>query len=331
MSADPLLQGKYQDLTRKHLRGLLDRLFVEFTGLQFHVAWAPSFPHHWTSSILPTGHALCRRLGSARPGNRDYCRSCGLKNLDHTLRANSRGHHFNCRLGVRNYWFAIRVREVPLGIAYLQALEAGRPALAPRKAVARSATKVLSLSEFRRAGRLLRLIVRHVETLDLADLRKTDLTIAGNSVLALEREQAHLRQALQRHLPATPQLTCSPKPEPRAGKLVRGLLDYIDQNYARPLTLRHYACNLRMNAAYLSALFSQAVRRPFKAYLTELRLRKARELLADPAQNISEVANAVGYASDNRFRIAFKQATGLCPKLWRQTMQTHPPSPAASD
>jgi len=45
-----------------------------------------------------------------------------------------------------------------------------------------------------------------------------------------------------------------------------------------------------MNAAYLSDLFSRAVGVPFKAYLTELRLTKARELLGDPAQTAAEVA-----------------------------------------
>ena len=41
----------------------------------------------------------------------------------------------------------------------------------------------------------------------------------------------------------------------------------------------------------------------------------------------SEVAIAVGYGSENRFRIAFKKATGLSPKLWRETMQTNLPPP----
>jgi AraC-like DNA-binding protein len=45
-----------------------------------------------------------------------------------------------------------------------------------------------------------------------------------------------------------------------------------------------------MNAAYLSALFSQAVGTPFRSYLAV-------------------------------FRLAFKQATGLRPKSWRETMQ----------
>jgi len=58
-------------------------------------------------------------------------------------------------------------------------------------------------------------------------------------------------------------------------------------------------------------------------------MANAKTLLGDPANNISDVAYAVGYASENRFRIAFKNATGLSPKLWRATMQTSP-SPTTS-
>lgn len=60
---------------------------------------------------------------------------------------------------------------------------------------------------------------------------------------------------------------------------------------------------------------------PFKTYLTEVRVEKARELLRDPTRNVSEVAYAVGYASENRFRIAFKRVTGLSPTSWRDTLR----------
>jgi two-component system response regulator YesN len=84
-----------------------------------------------------------------------------------------------------------------------------------------------------------------------------------------------------------------------------------------------------MNAAYLSALFSRTVGIPFKAYLTERRLQKAKELLGNPVKRTSEIAFAVGYSGEERFRCAFKKATGLCPKVWRETMQVTPPTSGA--
>ena len=119
-----------------------------------------------------------------------------------------------------------------------------------------------------------------------------------------------------------------PQSESRPERMVHAVLDRIQQDYAQPLTLRKCASDLRVNAAYLSHLFSHAVGLPFKTCLTEVRVEKARELLGDPAKNISQVASAVGYASENRFRIAFKNVTGISPRMWRQTLQMNPPLPA---
>ena len=102
------------------------------------------------------------------------------------------------------------------------------------------------------------------------------------------------------------------------------LLECIEHDYAKPITLRDCAVKLGMNAAYLSDLFSHAMGVPFKTHLTEVRIAKARQMLDDPTKNVSEVAGAVGYASENLFRIAFKKLTGLPPRLWRETMRMSP-------
>jgi AraC-like DNA-binding protein len=320
-SGEPLLQHKYRELIRKHLSKLLDALFAEFTGVHFHVAWAPPLPQHWNFRTLLPGLALLPE-----------CRNCGPRQLTRALSAKGDGHRFTCRLGVRNYWVPIRVRNEMLGIAYLQALEScsARPLAAKRSArvvhaaLRRAGARVLNRARFARSARFLQLIVQHVQSATLSDLRKADLTSAGRAVLALEKEQERLHQTLQRHLPAPPPVARPLGPESHAEQIVHGLLERIELDYGKPITLQQYARELGMNATYLSNLFSRAVGVPFKAYLTDLRLQKSRELLGDPAKTAAEVAYAVGYASENRFRLAFKKATGLCPRLWRQTMQTNP-------
>jgi two-component system response regulator YesN len=111
--------------------------------------------------------------------------------------------------------------------------------------------------------------------------------------------------------------------------LVHAVLDRIQRGYAEPLTLQKCAGELRVNAAYLSHLFSRTVGLSFKTCLTGVRAEKAGELLSDPVNNISEVAKAVGYASANRFRLAFKSVTGLSPRMWRETLRMNPQRPGA--
>jgi AraC-like DNA-binding protein len=332
---DPLLQKKYREVVRKYLDQILDKLFAEFTGLHFHIAWAPVSPHEWTAQALPTACSVCCRLSGA-PLRRG-CQTCGPRQLAHALRAEGAGHRFTCKLGVHNFWFALHVRGQTLGIAYLQALH--QPPTKPPgrkrspRARPQSPTRlhaiVMNRSEFGRATRLLHLIVQHVQTASLSDLRKADLTSAGRAVVALEKEQARLHETLQRHLPPAPATLRRAGAESHPDQIVHQLLEYTEQNYGKPITLQGYSRELGMNAAYLSALFSQAVGVSFKTLLTERRLAKAKELLGDATKNLSDVATAVGYTSENRFRIAFKKATGLSPKLWRETMRPHPPNRSA--
>ena len=317
---------------RRHLSTFLDELLAEFTGLHFHISWAPSKPDAWDARTLPTGCSKCCRLtGSSLLSD---CRECGQQQLARTLEADGKGHGFTCRLGVRNYWLPIRIRGETLGLAYLQALahSLNRPAsITPLNCTVSHHleppdARVMSQSNFARATRLLQLIIRHAQTATLADLRETDLISTRCVVTALEMEQARRHKALPRQLPPASRTLDLPGPESRPEQVVHRLLEHIEQDYPQPITLRGYARDLGMNAAYLSALFSRAVGVPFKAYLTELRLEKAKALLADPAKTATDVAYAVGYASESRFRTVFRKATGLCPRLWRETMRVVLPS-----
>ena len=329
-SNDLLLQRNYQALIREHLDKALDELFAEFTRVQFHAVWTPAPPRKWDVRSLPTGcSACCRLIGSQML---PYCRACGPKHLSRALAAGENGHGFICRLGVRNYWVPIRVRGEMLGIAYLQALQKPAARILARKRARRAAhaplrrtgARVLSRLEFARAARFLHHIVQYVQSATLSDLRKADLTSAGRAVLVLEQEQARLRLALKRHLPPASQTPRRSGSESHAQQIVHRLLERLELDYRKPITLQQCARELGMNATYLSGLFSRTTGVPFKACLTELRLEKARALLTDPAKTIAEVAFAVGYASEDRFRFAFKKATGLSPRLWRETMCMNP-------
>jgi two-component system response regulator YesN len=81
--------------------------------------------------------------------------------------------------------------------------------------------------------------------------------------------------------------------------------------------LDELASAMKMNASYLSALFSQTTGVTFHQFLDNIRLSKARELLRDPRNRVGEVAGAAGYASPDSFRHAFKAHEGLSPEAWR--------------
>ncbi|HEY5912184.1 MAG TPA: AraC family transcriptional regulator [Verrucomicrobiae bacterium] len=270
------------------------------------------------------------------------CRVCIAHHLATALDSGHTGHRFACFLGIHNFWLPIIIRGCIVGLAFIQALalpavgtETRQNPLSPRRAPASTAaaragrqacrgSKRMGRVDFGEAANLLHLVFEHVETAALADLRKSDLTRAQQALLEMQTVTTRLRRELNGVVPVFNKTSPVLERARHTEQMVRGALEYIHQHYSHPLTLQQYADRLHLNSSYFSAQFSRAVGIPFKAYLTDVRLEKARELLGDPSATIADVASAVGYASENRFRIAFKTATGLSPKLWRETLRIEP-------
>ena len=145
--------------------------------------------------------------------------------------------------------------------------------------------------EFAREDWFLGLNLEPLQTSSLADLRAQELDNLRSAPRTLGQDETQLRDKLPVSMPAFREVSPTSKLESHAERMVRMVLDRIQKEYAQPLTLRKCARDLRINAAYLSHLFSEAFGVPFKKRLTEVRLEKARELLGDPTRNIAEVAN----------------------------------------
>ncbi len=97
------------------------------------------------------------------------------------------------------------------------------------------------------------------------------------------------------------------------------VIDYIEQNYARDLTLDAVARHFNLSNAYFSRLFSQYVHESFSGYLTNRRLKEAERLLADNSLSITEVAIRCGYSSPASFSRTFQSQRKCTPSQFRQT------------
>lgn len=318
--SDPVLFTQYRRLAHKHLKRAFGRLVAEQTGLKLQVAWADAGTQELGVGMRPTDRSpYCQAARSCGSGRR-RCSVCGMARLRQAITSRNCGVFFECRQGVFNYWIPVRVRGVVLAIAYLQALDVGREVGVAR--AGRLPPDLVTRAEFRRAGRLLRWVMSHLRALGLAELRKVELSRAGRTIIALEREQARLRGIVERQLPAAAKVGRRPGSRTHGEAAIRELLEWISSEFSGPVTLRGYAARLGMNAAYLSDLFSRSVGVSFRTYLTQMRIIKSQALLGDFGQTVSEVSRAVGYMNENRFRVMFKKATGLAPRVWRATLRS---------
>lgn len=84
------------------------------------------------------------------------------------------------------------------------------------------------------------------------------------------------------------------------------------------LSLQEVADSLGMSVTYLSRTFKNETNMNFVKYLVQIRMEKARELLAEPELSAQETAYRVGFSDYVHFSKTFKKYHGLTPSEYRK-------------
>ena len=94
---------------------------------------------------------------------------------------------------------------------------------------------------------------------------------------------------------------------------------YIDTNYYKDtLSLQDVSLEMQVSPTYLSRLLKQELGISFIDYLTQVRVKKAIQLMNDPSLKIYEVAERVGYNTQHYFSTAFKKVLQVSPIEYRK-------------
>jgi two-component system response regulator YesN len=101
---------------------------------------------------------------------------------------------------------------------------------------------------------------------------------------------------------------------------MRNVIDYINENYYRQITLDNVAQQVYFSSYYVSRLFKKVLGKNFVEYLNEIRVEKAKELLKDVKYKAYEVADMVGIQNAHYFSKIFKKYTGMSPTKFREKM-----------
>jgi two-component system, response regulator YesN len=89
---------------------------------------------------------------------------------------------------------------------------------------------------------------------------------------------------------------------------IKKALKYIHENYNNQISLNEVCDNIVMNISYFSEVFKKEIGSGFNQYLTDLRFRKAKELLLTQTElTIGDIAMIVGFQDPNYFSRLFRK------------------------
>src|SRR5205807_5727309 len=112
----------------------------------------------------------------------------------------------------------------------------------------------------------------------------------------------------------------SPDDAPRYS-LDRRAIQFIEENYAADLNMRHIAEAVGRSDRRLRQRFEESLGAPPMRYLAQYRVRKAKDLIQYSDHALKDVAGMVGFKSIHHFTRVFHEIAGETPGAWRRKYQ----------
>ena len=113
-------------------------------------------------------------------------------------------------------------------------------------------------------------------------------------------------------------VSAAAEPEKQEERTIAGITRYLQELLAEEISLSVLADNFHLNPQYISQLFKSEIGVNFLAYLTNIRMEKARKLLLATSLSIAEVAEQSGYGDYRVFTKVFKKSEGITPSQYRR-------------
>jgi len=104
-------------------------------------------------------------------------------------------------------------------------------------------------------------------------------------------------------------------------KRIKKALEYIHDAPEKPWTIEDLASKVGMSRAAFAKKFTLLVGQTMFAYLSNLRIQKAKEMILNTNEFIDDIALNVGYESERSFTKTFNKYVGMTPKQFRKSQK----------
>ena len=95
------------------------------------------------------------------------------------------------------------------------------------------------------------------------------------------------------------------------------ILNYINDNYNKNLSLKETSEKFYLSYYYLSRLFKEVTGFTFVAYVNIIRVNKAKLLIDETDEKLEAISEIVGFGSQKQFVRVFKTLYGISPSKYR--------------
>ena len=151
-------------------------------------------------------------------------------------------------------------------------------------------------------------------------LKTSDTTRQNNTVLHLKEAVINADGYLINHY-VNDILILAESGHHFSNKYVNAVTDYINRNYALPLTLEELAKVVNMSKQGLISAFKRSIGKTPIEYLNLVRLQNSKELLKNTDNSVGEIAELCGFSNVYYFSNIFKKHIGISPNMFRKNMR----------
>jgi two-component system, response regulator YesN len=177
-----------------------------------------------------------------------------------------------------------------------------------------------SLNDDAKRNKIFELLVLSSHTMQIdghADFKYIDYTSYVNQFMALTGNEL-IEFAFQCFIYITSYVK-SPTTIDYTNHIVKATREYLESHYTDDISLEDMASQVNISPQYFSKLIKKTTGFNFIDWLSMLRVKRAKELLANPNLTVKEVCFMVGYKDPNYFSRIFKKRLGITPSEYVKT------------
>lgn len=107
-------------------------------------------------------------------------------------------------------------------------------------------------------------------------------------------------------------------------KQMKRAVEFIETNFDQPITVIQVAKASGLSKSVFSRRFKEHIGVPFKAYLNQMRIAKAKYFISHQGMNVTEACFAVGFNDIAHFSRTYRKLEGISPSYHKNRIESAP-------